>query len=202
MRSLETRAVLLSKAEPARVAQALTRALASMGFVEPGASIPKNYPVRPHEVLRFAWQKAGAWWTFVPSDLSLVFKVGLKVSAMLPGETVLAVQRAMDGAMTLKAYRDGRPAFKLGDDEDLEVAYRIMNANPEDLRALLTAEGLRDRDAVEAHLDALKRSPSACLPGLLAALGVVLILPSLPEILQNPDAPLLELVDEQSPLCP
>ncbi len=202
MRTLETRAVLLSKVEPARAAPAMQRAMAPLGFVAPAASIPKGYPVRPHEVLRFAWQRAGAWWALVPSDLSLIFKSALKLSAALPGESVLAVQRALDGAVTLKAYRDGRPAFKLGEDEDLEVAFRIMSGNPEDLRSLLAAEGIRDRDAVDAQLEALKRSGPASLPGVLAALGVVLILPSLPEILQNPDAPLLELVDEQSPLSP
>jgi len=202
MRMLETRAVLLSKADPAIAAPQLALAMGPLGFVAPAASIPAGYPVRPHEVLRFAWQRAGGGWVIVPSDLSLLFKVGLKLSALLPGETLLAVQRAMDGAVTLKTYRDGRPGFKLGEDEDLELAYRVMSANPEDLRALLAAEGLRDRDAVEAQIAAVARLGPGALPGLLAALGVVLILPSLPEVLQNPNAPVLELVDERSPLAP
>lgn len=197
---LETRAVLLTKVEPAYAASQLTRAMAPLGFVAPAAAIPAGYPVRPHEVLRFAWQRAGSWWAIAMSDISLLFKVGLRLSGALPGESVLAVQRAMDGALTFKTYRDGRPGLKLGEDPDLEVAFRIMSGNPEDLRALLAAEGLRDRALVDAQLDALKRSGPACLPGVFAALGVVLILPSLPEVLQNPDAQMLELVDDQSPL--
>jgi len=196
---LETRGVLLVQVGPEEGAAALVRAAAPLAFVPVPSRVPPGYPVRPHEVLRVAWTRAGVWHALALSDLSRLFAVGLNLSRQLPG-TVLAVRRDLYGAMVLKAYRGGRPVFKLGDDPDHEVPWPVLAANPEDLRALLTAHDVRDRAEIDAVVGRLQAGGPGFPAELLARLGVVLVLPTVGELLGHPGVRVQELVDERSPL--
>ncbi len=196
---LETRGVVLVQTEPEAGASALVRAVAPLSFVPVPASIPAGYPVRPHEVLRVAWTRAGAWHALAVSDLARLFQLALQLSRHLPG-SVLAVRRDLDGGVVLKAYRGGKPTFKLGRDDDHEVPWPVVAANPEDLRALLTAHDVRDRAEVDQCVARLQGGAHGFLEELLARLGVVLVLPTVAELLGHPGVRVHEFVDERSPL--
>lgn len=200
MLRLETRGVVLVPIDPAEGAPAVVRAVASLSFVPVPASIPPGYPVRPHEVLRVAWARAGEWHALAVSDLSRLFPLALGLSRQLPGATVLAVRRDLDQSLVAKAYRAGRPAFKLGSDPDHEVPYPVVAANPEDLRALLAVHDVRERAEVDALVAAVGGSPAAVLERLLTRLGCVLVLPTVGELLGHAGVRVQEFVDERSPL--
>jgi|GEM_PF-3980864 len=200
MRRLETRGVVLVQVDPSAGAAAVTRTAARLSFVPVPASIPAGYPVRPHEVLRVAWTRAGGWHALAVSDLTRLFALALGLSTHLPGTTVIGVRRDLDDTLVVKAFRGGRPAFKLGSDPDHEVPYPIVAANPEDLRSLLAAHDVRDRAEVDGCVARLERREPGFLEDLLARLGVVLVLPTVAELLGNPGVRVQEFVDERSPL--
>ena len=199
MQRLETRGVLLADTDLGALGHVVTRALRPLSWV-PIPQLPPGYPVRPHEVLRLAACRAGTWSGLVPSDLGMLFKLALSLSRNLPARTLLALRRDVDGASAFKAYREGRPAFKRGADPDHELPYPVLDGNPEDLRALLAATGVRERDVVDRLILSLENREPDFLPELLERLGVTLVLPALSDLLKAPDARVLTFVDERSPL--
>lgn len=120
-----------------RVNDAVRADARAQGYRPLAAPIPPAYPRQNLEVREWAVAPVGHGWTVVaPEERDRIFYWARDVSTALRGTVVLALTVDPWGDWKAKAYADGRPVAKMGEDPDDELFYPVAQAGARELEAL------------------------------------------------------------------
>lgn len=148
-------------------------AFRSRGFHLWSKPIPTGYPLRRDEYFDFGigGKSLDKVCMILPSDVESVFRVAVVLSSALGSDTPLvAFRRFMGMEPVMKFFVGGRPRWRDGADEDLEVKFTVPTVRPEGFDTP-EEHGLPgsavEMEAVLGHelrrYEALRRDPNAGL---------------------------------------
>ena len=129
----ESRAALLVSSRSALEVRSMMERLFGDKRYEPFSStLPKGYPAGAWEWIGLAIDSNAEKQTtaIIPSNVSQVFTIALWTAKQYADLSFSAWQHLRDLPPVLKYYASGRPQWRVGDDEDLEVGWKIPTALP------------------------------------------------------------------------
>lgn len=138
----KTRSLLfIATSDQLRVADALCAVAHGEGYRRLATPIPNGYPRQAFEVREWALLPGGDWTVVAPEERDRIFTWGRDASAALRGTLVVALTVDPWGDWRAKAYLDGKPVAKLGDDPDDEFLYPVSRAGEREIQDMERALG-------------------------------------------------------------
>ena len=120
-----------NRTEPA-LREALAATLEGRGYAPTSVAVPRGY--EPHVDERIAFALRGlpeaAGVVAVPETTEGVFRYARWLSATLPEQPLAGWQRLFGLAPVVKYFLDGRPQWRDGTDDDLEVDWEVPTQRP------------------------------------------------------------------------
>jgi len=166
-----TSAILVPANDSAAWLALVEEAFAAHGFERSDAPLPTGYRPRRDERLELGlgwgqWEGSGL---LIPSDVDAVFRIALWLSESAGSTPLVALRRYMGLPPVIKLYIDGKPRWKDGVDDDLEVSFPVVTHRPLDLQGPeesgLPASAVAMERALSSLLDdkQARRSPRSRL---------------------------------------
>jgi len=130
-------AILVPAGALAPLAAAVRRGFEARGFEQWPDPLPPGYPLRRDEWLEVGLS-VGRWdglGLILPSSVDAVFRIAVCMSASMGSTPLVALRRFMGLPPVMKLYLGGKPRWKDGADDDLEVKYSVVTHRPADAEA-------------------------------------------------------------------
>jgi hypothetical protein len=128
-------AILVPANDTAELVDAVVRGFKSRGFIQWPDPLSPGYPLRRDEWIEVGisvgrWEGLGL---ILPSSVDAAFRIAVCMSASLGTTPLVALRRFMGLAPVMKLYVDGKPRWRDGEDDDLEVKYSVVTHLPADV---------------------------------------------------------------------
>ena len=108
------------------------QAFRTRGFRPWSKALPAGYPLRRDEWFDFGvgLQTQANAVLILPSDVESVFRVCVVLSSTLGDTPIVGLRRFMGMEPVMKLYRNGKPQWRDGHDDDLECKYPVPTDRP------------------------------------------------------------------------
>ena len=130
-------AILVPATDTVELVEDVVRGFKSRGFIQWPDSLPPGYPLRRDE-----WIEVGisvgrreGLGLILPSSVDAIFRIAVCMSASLGTTPLVALRHFMGLPPVMKLFVSGKPCWKDGEDDDLEVKYSVVTHLPADVAA-------------------------------------------------------------------
>ncbi len=133
---LPSRAAILATLSPGAptLGELLTDTLHARRYEQHGSPLPRGYRPAEREWLAFELRSTedGRWAVLACEHVGLVFEVALWLATRHPTHPLVAWRHLWGATPVVKIYGNGAPIYRVGDDDDRELGWRLPPRPPAD----------------------------------------------------------------------